>query len=281
MNDATTARTPLSCDDPRLAEALQYVLGNSGKQLRARLVMASYRMLCVGAEDAGAASAATAIEWLHTYSLVHDDLPAMDNDALRRGKPTVHTVYDEATAILIGDGLQAAAFALISEDNQLSSEKRLKLINLISGAVGFTGMVGGQALDMAAEGQASTFDQLRLIHEQKTGALIRAAVLSGAICADATDHDIERLGQFASTIGLAFQVADDILDVTQNSTTLGKTAGKDVTVKKSTYVSCLGLEGAQREAEKLLTEALTCLSPYGERAQPLSDLAIAMVRREH
>ncbi len=281
MNDVTTARTPLDCNDPRLAEALQYVLGNSGKQLRARLVMASYRMLCAGAEDAGAASAATAIEWLHTYSLVHDDLPAMDNDALRRGKPTVHTVYDEATAILIGDGLQAAAFALISEDNQLSSDKRLKLINLISGAVGFTGMVGGQALDMAAEGQASTFDQLRLIHAQKTGALIRAAVLSGAICADATDHDIERLGQFSSTIGLAFQVADDILDVTQNSTTLGKTAGKDVTVKKSTYVSCLGLEGARKEAEKLLTEALTCLSPYGERAQPLSELAVAMVRREH
>jgi geranylgeranyl pyrophosphate synthase len=280
MSETNTPEAPLRCDDSRLAAALQYVLDNSGKQLRARLVMTTYRMLCDGVEDA-ADSAATAIEWLHTYSLVHDDLPAMDNDDLRRGKPTVHTVYDEATAILIGDGLQAAAFALISEDARLSSDTRLKLIALISNAVGFRGMVGGQALDMAAEGQASSFDQLRLIHEQKTGALIRAAVLSGAICANATEDDMQRLDPFARTIGLAFQVADDILDVTQNSSTLGKTAGKDVAVEKSTYVRCLGLEGARDEADKLLADALACLSPYGERAQPLQDLAVAMVRREH
>jgi geranylgeranyl pyrophosphate synthase len=280
MSDAATPKTPLICDDPRLANALHYVLENSGKRLRARLVMASYRMLCEGPEDS-AASAATAIEWLHTYSLVHDDLPAMDNDALRRGKPTVHTVYDEATAILIGDGLQTAAFSLISEDDRLPSDTRLKLIALIANAIGFSGMVGGQALDMAAEGATSSFEQLRLIHEKKTGALIKAAVLSGAICAQATERDMTCLGQFASTIGLAFQVADDILDVTQNSATLGKTAGKDVAVEKSTYVSCLGLEGAQKEAEKLLAEAIACLSPYGESAQPLLNLAIAMVRREH
>ena len=279
MSETNTPEAPLRCDDSRLAAALQYVLDNSGKQLRARLVMTTYRMLCDGVEDA-ADSAATAIEWLHTYSLVHDDLPAMDNDDLRRGKPTVHTVYDEATAILIGDGLQAAAFALISEDGRLSSDTRLKLIALISNAVGFRGMVGGQALDMAAEGQASTFDQLRLIHEQKTGALIRAAVLAGAICANATEDDMQRLDPFARTIGLAFQVADDILDVTQNSSTLGKTAGKDIAVEKSTYVRCLGLEGARDEADKLLANALECLSPYGDRAQPLLDLAVAMVRRE-
>jgi geranylgeranyl pyrophosphate synthase len=147
--------------------------------------------------------------------------------------------------------------------------------------VGFNGMVGGQALDMAAQGKASTFEQLRLIHEQKTGALFRAAVLSGAVCANATAQDMQRLDQFASTIGLAFQVADDILDVTENSATLGKTAGKDIAVEKSTYVSCLGLEEAQNEAERLLAEAITCLNPYGDRAQPLTDLAIAMVRRKH
>jgi geranylgeranyl pyrophosphate synthase len=280
MSDVNQPETPLHCDDPRLAAALQYVLENGGKKLRARLVMASYHMLCEGAKDA-AASAATAIEWLHTYSLVHDDLPAMDDDALRRGKPTVHTVYDEATAILIGDGLQAAAFSLISEDERLASGTRLKLITLIANAVGFNGMVGGQALDMAAQGKASTFEQLRLIHEQKTGALFRAAVLSGAVCANATAQDMQRLDQFASTIGLAFQVADDILDVTENSATLGKTAGKDIAVEKSTYVSCLGLEEAQNEAERLLAEAITCLNPYGDRAQPLTDLAIAMVRRKH
>jgi len=279
MSETHTPEALLRCDDPRLAAALKYVLDNSGKRLRARLVMTTFHMLCDGVEDA-AASAATAIEWVHTYSLVHDDLPAMDNDDLRRGKPTVHTVYDDATAILIGDGLQAAAFTLISEDDQLSSEVRLKLINLISSAIGFRGMVGGQALDMAAEGQASTFDQLRLIHEQKTGALIRAAVLAGAICANATEDDMQRLDPFARTIGLAFQVADDILDVTQNSSTLGKTAGKDIAVEKSTYVRCLGLEGARDEADKLLANALECLSPYGDRAQPLLDLAVAMVRRE-
>lgn len=280
MNDVNLSATPLYCDDPRLTAALQYVLENSGKRLRSRLVMASFRMLSEEAEDS-AASAATAIEWLHTYSLVHDDLPAMDNDELRRGKPTVHTVYDDATAILIGDGLQAAAFALIAEDDRLSTDTRLKLITLVSNAVGFKGMVGGQALDMAAEGRASSFDQLRLIHEQKTGALIRAAVLSGAVCANATEQDMQRLDEFAGTIGLAFQVADDILDVTQNSATLGKTAGKDIAVEKSTYVSCLGLKGAQDEAEKLLANALACLEPYGSRAKPLLDLAIAMVRREH
>jgi geranylgeranyl pyrophosphate synthase len=191
----------------------------------------------------------------------------------------VHTVYDDATAILVGDGLQAAAFALIAREQGLSPDTRIKLLELISSAVGFGGMVGGQALDMAAEGAAISLDALRQIHSQKTGALIRAAVLAGALCAEAKDIDLARLDGFAGAIGLAFQVADDILDVTQNSSTLGKTAGKDLAVEKSTYVRHLGLEGAREEAERLLAEALDLLESYGARGTALSELAVAMVRR--
>ena len=255
MTPADSQAAVLACADPRLGAALEYVLATPGKQLRARLVRASHQLLSEDPCD-GVESVATAIEWLHSYSLVHDDLPAMDDDALRLGKPTVHTVYDDATAILVGDGLQAAAFTLITREQGLSPDTRIKLLELISSAVGFGGMVGGQALDMAAEGAAISLDALRQIHSQKTGALIRAAVLAGALCAEAKDVDLARLDGFAGAIGLAFQVADDILDVTQNSSTLGKTAGKDLAVEKSTYVRHLGLEGAREEAERLLAEAL-------------------------
>ena len=278
MNPPDLQVSVLSCTDERLAAALQYVLETHGKQLRARLVTTSHRMLSQQPCD-GVTSVATAIEWLHAYSLVHDDLPAMDDDPLRRGKPTVHTVYDDATAILVGDGLQAAAFALISRESRLSAETRIKLVELISGAVGFGGMVGGQALDMAAEGAAVPIEQLRTIHGQKTGALIRAAVLAGALCADASESDMECLDRFARTIGLAFQIADDVLDVTQSSATLGKTAGKDLAVDKSTYVRHLGLDGARAEAESLLSAALGALGRYGANADGLAELAIAMVRR--
>ena len=279
MTPADLQAAMLACTDSRLNAALQYVLKTPGKQLRARLVDASFQMFSQR-PCAAVVSVATAIEWLHTYSLVHDDLPAMDNDPLRRGKPTVHTVYDDATAILVGDGLQAAAFGLISRECGLSAEIRIKLLAVVTEAVGFAGMVGGQALDMAAEGASLTIEELGQIHRQKTGALIRAAILSGALCADAEDTDIAHLDRFAGAIGLAFQVADDILDVTQSSSTLGKTAGKDLAVEKCTYVRHLGLEGAQAEAERLLAEALDSLSRYGDRAAALADLAVAMVRRE-
>ena len=278
MTPTDSQAAVLACADPRLGAALEYVLATPGKQLRARLVRASHQLLSEDPCD-GVESIATAIEWLHSYSLVHDDLPAMDDDALRRGKPTVHTVYDDATAILVGDGLQAAAFALITREQGLSLDTRIKLLELISSAVGFGGMVGGQALDMAAEGAAISLDALRQIHSQKTGALIRAAVLAGALCAEAKDVDLARLDGFAGAIGLAFQVADDILDVTQNSSTLGKTAGKDLAVEKSTYVRHLGLEGAREEAERLLAEALDLLESYGARGTGLTELAVAMVRR--
>lgn len=278
MSPSDVQVSVLACSDERLSAALQYVLDTPGKQLRARLVTTSYRMLSQRPCDA-VVSVATAIEWLHAYSLVHDDLPAMDDDPLRRGKPTVHTVYDDATAILVGDGLQAAAFALISREHRLSAEIRIKLVELISDAVGFGGMVGGQALDMAAEGAAVPIEHLKTIHSQKTGALIRAAVLAGALCADASDSDMECLDHFARSIGLAFQIADDVLDVTQTSATLGKTAGKDLAVDKSTYVRHLGLDGARAEAENLLAAALDGLGRYGDSADGLAELAKAMVRR--
>jgi len=270
----------VACADPRLAEATQYVLANPGKQLRSRLTLESCELIA-GKVIPAAQTIATAIEWLHAYSLVHDDLPAMDNDEMRRGKPTVHVAYDEATAILVGDGLQAAAFSLIANEARLSAEARIDIVALISAGVGFGGMVGGQALDMAAEHATLNVASLQQIHGQKTGALIKAAILAGARCAEATEEANQTLAKFADLIGLGFQVADDVLDVTQTTAALGKTAGKDQAAEKSTYVSCLGLEGATREAERLLQEALACLDYFGEAAAALRSTANAMVKRHY
>jgi len=270
----------VACADPRLAEAVQYVLANPGKQLRSRLTLESCELIA-GKVIPAARTIATAIEWLHAYSLVHDDLPAMDNDEMRRGKPTVHVVYDEATAILVGDGLQAAAFRLIANEIRLSAEARIDIVALISAGVGFGGMVGGQALDMAAEHATLSVASLQQIHAQKTGALIKAAILAGARCAEATEEANQTLAKFADLIGLGFQVADDVLDVTQTTAALGKTAGKDQVAEKSTYVSCLGLEGATQEAERLLQEALTCLDYFGEAAAALRTTANTMVKRQY
>lgn len=270
----------VACADPRLAEAVQYVLANPGKQLRSRLTLESCELIA-GKVIPAARTIATAIEWLHAYSLVHDDLPAMDNDEMRRGKPTVHVVYDEATAILVGDGLQAAAFRLIANEVRLSAEARIDIVALISAGIGFGGMVGGQALDMAAEHATLSVASLQQIHAQKTGALIKAAILAGARCAEATEEANQTLAKFADLIGLGFQVADDVLDVTQTTAALGKTAGKDQVAEKSTYVSCLGLEGATQEAERLLQEALTCLDYFGEAAAALRSTANTMVKRQY
>lgn len=277
-----SAKTPdaaaLWCADPKLAEATAYVLSNPGKQLRSRLTRESCELIA-GETLPAAIYIGTAIEWLHAYSLVHDDLPAMDDDPMRRGKPTVHVAYDEATAILVGDGLQAAAFNLIAGEETLTAETKVDIIALISEAIGFGGMVGGQALDMAAEHQTLGVEQLREIHLQKTGALIKAAILAGARCANANKEAIHRLGEFADHIGLAFQVADDVLDVTQTTEALGKTAGKDQSAEKSTYVKCLGLAGAREEAERLLRHGLSCLDYFGDTANPLRATANAMVIR--
>ncbi|MDA9942713.1 polyprenyl synthetase family protein [Luminiphilus sp.] len=269
----------LTCPDPKLSDALAYLAQNPGKQLRSRLTLACAELIAGGPVPA-ATIVGEAIELLHTYSLIHDDLPAMDDDDLRRGQPTLHCAFDEATAILTGDGLQAAAFQRVADNESLSAEQRLAIIKIISVAVGFNGMVGGQALDLAAEQQAISVEALRAVHHLKTGALICAAAEAGAVCGHATPAERQALVRFAEAIGLAFQVTDDVLDVTGDSARLGKTAGKDQRAEKSTYVSTLGLSGAQQEAERLLIEATDALSTFGDRATPLRSLAHSMVKRD-
>ena len=276
------------CSDPGLKKALTYALENPGKQLRSRLCKETAAMVesaspsgasVIGNSIESANRVGEAIECLHTYSLIHDDLPAMDNDDLRRGKPTVHKAFDEATAILVGDGLQAFAFEWVSETEGLSDTQKIQLVKLLSRSVGFDGMVGGQAMDIAAEGQSLDVAALKEVHLRKTGALIEASVLAGAICADATETQIAALHQFSKNIGLAFQVMDDVLDVTASSETLGKTAGKDIAAEKSTYVACMGVDDARAYANQLLDDALALLTPFGEAADSLSALSRLLVHR--
>ena len=277
------------CSDPGLKKALTYALENPGKQLRSRLCKETAAMVesaslsgasVVGNSIESANRVGEAIECLHTYSLIHDDLPAMDNDDLRRGKPTVHKAFDEATAILVGDGLQAFAFEWVSETEGLSDTQKIQLVKLLSKSVGFDGMVGGQAMDIAAEGKSLDVAALKEVHLRKTGALIEASVLAGAICAGAAENQTATLRQFSRNIGLAFQVMDDVLDVTASSETLGKTAGKDIAAEKSTYVACMGVDDARAYANQLLDEALALLTPFGEAAESLSALSRLLVQRD-
>jgi geranylgeranyl pyrophosphate synthase len=268
------------CSDPALEAALAYALANPGKQLRSRLCRETATMVS-GETVQSATRVGEAIECLHTYSLIHDDLPSMDNDDLRRGKPTVHRAFDEATAILVGDGLQAFAFEWVSETEGLSDTQKIKLVKLLSKSVGFDGMVGGQAMDIAAEGKSLDVSALKEVHLRKTGALIEASVLAGAICGEANAEQIEALGRFSRNIGLAFQVMDDVLDVTASSETLGKTAGKDIAADKSTYVACMGVDAASAYANDLLNEALALLSPFGQAADGLSALSKLLVHRKN
>jgi geranylgeranyl pyrophosphate synthase len=267
------------CSDPALEAALAYALANPGKQLRSRLCRETATMVS-GETVQSATRVGEAIECLHTYSLIHDDLPSMDNDDLRRGKPTVHRAFDEATAILVGDGLQAFAFEWVSETDGLSDTQKIKLVKLLSKSVGFDGMVGGQAMDIAAEGKSLDVSALKEVHLRKTGALIEASVLAGAICGEANAAQIEALGRFSRNIGLAFQVMDDVLDVTASSETLGKTAGKDIAADKSTYVACMGVDAARAYANDLLNEALALLSPFGQAADALIALSRLLVHRK-
>jgi len=267
------------CSDPALEAALAYALANPGKQLRSRLCRETATMVS-GETLQSATRVGEAIECLHTYSLIHDDLPSMDNDDLRRGKPTVHRAFDEATAILVGDGLQAFAFEWVSETDGLSDTQKIKLVKLLSKSVGFDGMVGGQAMDIAAEGKSLDVSALKEVHLRKTGALIEASVLAGAICGEANAAQIEALGGFSRNIGLAFQVMDDVLDVTASSETLGKTAGKDIAADKSTYVACMGVDAARAYANDLLNEALALLSTFGQAADALSALSRLLVHRK-
>nr|WP_223826841.1 farnesyl diphosphate synthase [Undibacterium aquatile] len=261
-----------------LHEAMRYAALDGGKRVRPLLVYAAGQLF--DAPQEALDRAAAAVEMIHAYSLVHDDMPCMDDDALRRGKPTVHVKYDEATALLVGDALQAQAFLVLSEGNA-SAETRLGLVRLLAHASGSVGMCGGQAIDLASVGLALTREQLEQMHRLKTGALLRASVLLGASCGKTLNpEETVALNTYAAAIGLAFQVVDDVLDATADSATLGKTAGKDAADNKPTYVSLLGLPASQELAQQLCREAHGALDSFGEKAQLLRDLADLIVQRQ-
>lgn len=269
----------LPAQAPRLREAMLYACLQGGKRVRPTLVYAAARAL--GSPLERADIAACAVELIHCYSLVHDDLPAMDDDALRRGKPTVHIAFDEATAILAGDALQAMAFRLLSEQSlDIDAEARVQMIRLLSAAAGFEGMVSGQSIDFDAVGKTLDVRQLQTMHSLKTGALINASVLLGALCSEnASPTQLTALSQYADCVGLAFQVQDDILDVTSDTATLGKTQGADQALNKPTYVSLLGLDGARAKAAALCEEALAALADFDDNAEALRGIARFIVAR--
>ncbi len=262
----------------RLQEAMRYAVLNGGKRLRPLLVYITGEAL--GANPSLLDAPAASVELMHCYSLVHDDLPAMDNDDLRRGKPTCHKAFDEALAILSGDALQSLAFQVLSDNqfNKVSISQQLKMLRILAEASGALGMVGGQALDMQTLGINPSLDALCTMHQQKTGALITASVLLGAIAAGCQDpKQLLALETYSECIGLAFQVQDDILDTTSDTQTLGKTQGKDITQHKTTFPSLLGLEGAQQYAQALHQKAVDAIASLNanERLIALSEFFIS------
>lgn len=257
----------------RLSEAMRYSLSAGGKRVRPVLCLLAAEAVGGGAEEA--LPGALALELVHTYSLVHDDLPAMDDDDLRRGRPTNHKVFGEATAILVGDGLQALAFEVLARAYDDDPRLGLDLVRLLAEAAGAPGMVGGQALDMAGQQLPREERALEGLHRMKTGALLRASVLMGARVAGARPGEARwaALDAYAQAVGLCFQVMDDVLDVTASTAELGKTAGKDVAQNKLTYVALLGLDGARAKGKRLEEQALAALGELGPAAEPLRALA--------
>jgi len=265
----------------RLHSAMRYSCLGKGKRIRPILVYATGQALDVPTNQLD--GPACAIELIHAFSLVHDDLPAMDDDDLRRGHPTCHKQFDEATAILAGDALQTLAFQVLTKDRKIaiSANTRLEMIETLAFASGSRGMAGGQALDIAATGQTLDIAQLENMHIHKTGALIRASVKLGCLSApDASKEQCKHLDRYAKCIGLAFQVRDDILDVEGSTDTLGKTRGKDAAANKPTYPSILGLDAAREQARNLVDEALENLEDFDQKAAPLRDIARYIVGRE-
>jgi farnesyl diphosphate synthase len=279
MEDVLATLLPPETVAPaRLHEAMRYAVLDGGKRVRPLLVFAAGELH--GADRNALARAAAAVEMIHAYSLVHDDMPCMDDDALRRGKPTVHVKYDEATALLVGDALQSQAFMVLSEAGT-DAERTVAMLRVLAQASGSAGMCGGQAIDLASVGITLSLAELEQMHRLKTGALLRASVMLGALCGrmpDATETDA--LDAYAAAVGLAFQVVDDVLDATADSQTLGKTAGKDAVDHKPTYVSILGLEQSQALAQKLREDAHRALLPFGDNARRLRELADLIVQRK-
>ena len=263
----------------RLHEAMRYATLEGGKRVRPLLAFAAGEVGRAAPERLEVAAAA--VELIHAYSLVHDDLPCMDDDVLRRGKPTVHMEYDEATALLAGDALQSLAFQLLSE-NRIAEEPgaQLEMVQTLAMAAGSRGMAGGQSIDLEATGKALTLPELEFMHIHKTGALIRAAVLLGFSCGSISEAQRQKLDKYAKAIGLAFQVVDDVLDSDGNTATLGKTAGKDSKQGKPTYVSALGVTRARQLAEELRGEAHAALSGIGAPARRLGEVADFIVLRK-
>lgn len=263
----------------RLHAAMRYATLGGGKRVRPLLAFAAGEI--TGAAPEKLEIVACAVEMIHTYSLVHDDLPCMDNDVLRRGRPTCHVEYDEPTALLVGDSLQTLAFELLGRKEISTPAQQLEMVGLLALASGSRGMAGGQAIDLEAVGKDLDQPELELMHALKTGALIRAAVLLGALTGQAmTPSEREDLDRFAKRAGLLFQVVDDILDCTASTATLGKTAGKDEAADKPTYVSLLGLAQAKAYAEELRADALAALAGFGDRGRRLHELADFICHRQ-
>ena len=262
-----------------LHEAMRYSTLQGGKRVRPLLAFAAAEL--VNADAANVARVACAVEMIHAYSLVHDDMPCMDDDVLRRGKPTCHVQFDEATALLVGDALQTLAFELVASPLPgVAAPQQLAMVKLLAQASGHAGMAGGQAIDLASVGKPLSQPELEFMHLMKTGALIRASVLLGALCGQPLDAaQTAALDHFAKRMGLAFQVVDDVLDVEADTATLGKTAGKDAANDKPTYVSLMGLGEAKAYARDLYDDALAALAPFGDKAARLKQLADYIVAR--
>ncbi len=266
----------------RVVSAMRYSLLSGGKRLRPALCW--WGAEAVGGRGEDFLLFACGLECLHTYSLIHDDLPAMDDDDLRRGQPTCHRAFDEATAILAGDGLQALAFELFSHPELLkktAAERLLQALHLVAQAAGIHGMVGGQMADLLAEGKSVPLKTVEYIHAHKTAALITASVVSGGLLAGASPQEKESLWKYGEAVGLAFQIVDGLLDLTGEEKTLGKTVGADLKKKKATYPAVAGVEEARRQAQKLIEQALCALKPLGERAEPLRALARFVLSRQN
>lgn len=271
---------PAGTEPRRLHEAMRYATLNGGKRLRACLVYAAGRTL--GAEFEILDAPACAVELIHAYSLVHDDLPSMDNDDLRRGKPTCHKAYDEATAILAGDALQALAFTILAlnRDPQVSAEAKLRMVEILGEASGAQGMAAGQAIDLESVGRMLTLAELENMHNHKTGALIKASVLLPAMLAEPENKELlTRLENYAGAVGLCFQIVDDILDVVSDTQTLGKKQGADIAMNKPTYPALLGLEGAREHAQRMHQKALLHLDGLGTEFDELRMLSAYIVQR--
>ncbi len=279
LSDAIPKTQGTTLSSESLLEAMRYSTLNGGKRLRALLVYATGEAL--GCSLSNLDAPASAVELIHAYSLVHDDMPAMDNDDLRRGQPTCHKAYGEATALLVGDALQSLAFEIITRQT-IQPQQQVTMIQTLATSAGAWGMAGGQAIDLESVGKQLNLSQLQAMHELKTGALIQASIKLGALTsAQIQDETIEKLDQFALCIGLAFQVHDDVLDVISDTDTLGKAQGADIALNKPTYPSLLGLEAARQKAIDLIDKAVAILDdlPYDTRA--LSTLAQFVVQRTH